>query len=102
MVRAYDQHIFIPITSALEEVLVENQIEDQPVLNHIQRLVEEEHRLHELRAHPKADRKRLAQVRVELDQCWDLLRQRRALRDVGLDPNEAEIRPPEIVENYEQ
>ena len=99
---AYDQNIFIPTTSGLEEVLVENQIEDQPVLNHIQRLVEEEHRLHELRAHPKADRKRLAQVRVELDQCWDLLRQRRALRDVGLDPNEAEIRPPEIVENYEQ
>jgi hypothetical protein len=81
---------------------VENHIEDQPVLNHIQRLVEEEHRLHELRAHPKADRKRLAQVRVELDQCWDLLRQRRALRDVGLDPDEAEVRPPEVVENYEQ
>ena len=102
VVWAYDQNIFIPVISALEEVLVENQIEDQPVLNYIQRLVEEEHRLHELRAHPKADRKRLAQVRVELDQCWDLLRQRRALRDVGLDPDEAEIRPPEIVENYEQ
>lgn len=102
LVRAYDQSIFIPATSALEEALVENQIEDQPVLNHIQRLVEEEHRLHELRAHPKADRKRLVQVRVELDQCWDLLRQRRALRDVGLDPDEAEVRPPEIVENYEQ
>lgn len=102
LVWAYDQNMFILTTSALEEVLVENQIEDQPVLNHIQRLVEEEHRLHELRAHPKADRKRLAQVRIELDQCWDLLRQRRALRDVGLDPDEAEIRPPEIVENYEQ
>ncbi|MDP3089667.1 MAG: DUF2630 family protein [Nitrospira sp.] len=102
LVGAYDQTLFMPTTSGLEEVLVENHIEDQPVLTHIQRLVEEEHRLHELRAHPKADRKRLAQVRVELDQCWDLLRQRRALRDVGLDPNEAEIRPPEIVENYEQ
>ena len=51
---------------------MENQVEDQPVLNHIQRLVAEEHRLHEQRAHPKADRKRLAQVQVELDQCWDL------------------------------
>ena len=81
---------------------MENQVEDQPVLNHIQDLVAEEHRLHELGAHPKADRKRLAKVQVELDQCWDLLRQRRALRDVGLDPDEAEVRPPQVVENYEQ
>lgn len=81
---------------------MEHRSEDQPVLNHIQRLVDEEHRLHERPGHLKADRKRLAQVRVELDQCWDLLRQRRALRDVGFDPNEAEVRPPEVVENYEQ
>ncbi|MGH7411843.1 MAG: DUF2630 family protein, partial [Candidatus Methylomirabilis sp.] len=53
---------------------MENQAEDQPVLDHIQHLVEEERRLHELRAHPKADRKRLAKVQIELDQCWDLLR----------------------------
>ena len=81
---------------------MENQVEDQPVLNHIQRLVEEEHRLHEQRAHPTVDTKRLAQVQVELDQCWDLLRQRRALRDVGGDPDDAQVRPPEVVENYEQ
>ena len=81
---------------------MENQAEDQPVLNHIQRLVAEEHRLHEQGALPKADRKRLAKVQVELDQCWDLLRQRRALRDAGLDPDEAEVRPPQVVENYEQ
>ncbi|HEV8619647.1 MAG TPA: DUF2630 family protein [Nitrospiraceae bacterium] len=81
---------------------MENQVEDQPVLNHIQRLVEEEHRLHDQRAHPTTDSKRLAQVQVELDQCWDLLRQRRALRDVGLDPDDAQVRPPEVVENYEQ
>ena len=81
---------------------MENQTEDQPVLNYIQHLVAEEHRLYQQRALTKADRKRLAQLQVELDQCWDLLRQRRALRDVGLDPNEAEIRPPQIVENYEQ
>ncbi len=81
---------------------MENQTEDQPVLNYIQHLVAEEHRLYQQRALTKADRKRLAQLQVELDQCWDLLRQRRALRDVGLDPNEAEVRPPQIVENYEQ
>jgi len=51
---------------------------------------------------PKSDSKRLVQIQVELDQCWDLLRQRRALRDVGLDPDEAEVRPPQVVENYEQ
>jgi len=81
---------------------VENQVEDQPVLNHIQRLVAEEHRLYGQGVLPKADRKRLEEVLVELDQCWDLLRQRRALRDVGLDPDEAEVRPPQVVENYEQ
>ena len=81
---------------------MENPADDQPVLNHIQRLVDEEHRLHHERARKKADRKRLAQVQIELDQCWDLLRQRRALRDVGLDPDEAEVRPPKVVENYEQ
>ena len=81
---------------------MENHADDQPVLNHIQHLVAEEHRLYEKGALPKSDRKRLAQLQVELDPCWDLLRQRRALRDVGLDPNEAEVRPPQIVENYEQ
>lgn len=81
---------------------MENQAEDQPVLNYIQRLIEEEHRLPGKRGRSKADRKRLSQVQVELDQCWDLLRQRRALREVGLDPDDAEIRPPQIVENYDE
>jgi hypothetical protein len=99
---AYHESLTVPITSAVEEAPVENQAEDQPVLNYIQRLVAEEHRLHEAGAFHKADRKRLDQVQVELDQCWDLLRQRRALRDVGLDPDEAEVRPPQVVENYEQ
>ena len=79
-----------------------HQDEDQPVLNYIQCLVAEEHRLFEQGRLPKADRKRLEKLQVELDQCWDLLRQRRALRDVGFDPNEAEIRSPKVVENYEQ
>ena len=81
---------------------MDNLLGDQPVLSHIQRLVDEEHRLHHQQSHTKTDRKRLSQVRIELDQCWDLLRQRRALRDVGLDPDEAEVRPPQVVENYEQ
>jgi hypothetical protein len=81
---------------------VENQEGDQPVLNYIQRLVAEEQRLYQQGKLPHTDRKRLAQLQVELDQCWDLLRQRRALRDVGLDPEDAQVRPSQIVENYEQ
>ena len=81
---------------------METQVEDQPDLKNIQHLVAEEHRLLEQREHPKVDRNRLAEVQVELDQCWDLLRQRRALRDVGLDPDKAQVRPPQVVENYEQ
>ena len=81
---------------------MKNQVGDQPVLNHIQQLVAEEHRLYEQGTTPNADPKRLGQVQVELDQCWDLLRQRRALRDVGRDPDQAQVRPPQVVENYEQ
>ena len=81
---------------------MENQVGDQPVLNYIQRLVAEEQRLYQQGKLSQVDRKRLAEVQVELDQCWDLLRQRRALRDVGLDPEEAQVRPPQVVENYEQ
>jgi hypothetical protein len=43
---------------------------------------------------------RLRKVEVELDQCWDLLRQRRALRESGADPREAQVRPPDQVEDY--
>ena len=81
---------------------MDDQAEDQPVLNHIQLLVSEERRLYSQRARTKAEVKRLANIQVKLDQCWDLLRQRRALRDVGEDPNDAEVRPPDVVENYEQ
>ncbi|HYX23556.1 MAG TPA: DUF2630 family protein, partial [Thermoanaerobaculia bacterium] len=41
-------------------------------------------------------------IQVELDQCWDLLRQRRARREFGEDPEQAKVRDPEIVERYEQ
>jgi hypothetical protein len=84
---------------------INTQATDQPVLAHIQQLVEEEHRLFEKGEHGivgEMDRQRLAQLQVELDQCWDLLRQRRALREVGQDPNLAQVRPAQVVENYEQ
>ncbi len=73
---------------------------DQSVLDHIQRLVTEEERLYGHGSPSEADRARLTKLNVELDQCWDLLRQRRALREFGKDPSEAEIRPPSVVEKY--
>ena len=78
---------------------------DQPVLGHIQELVEEEHRLYEQgekKTLEDADRQKLATVQVELDRCWDLLRQRRALRETGQDPDMAQIRSAQMVEKYEQ
>jgi hypothetical protein len=75
---------------------------DERVLGKIKALVDEEHAL---RSEPNLDghrSERLEALRVELDQCWDLLRQRRALREFGGNPEQAKVRPPEIVENYEQ
>ena len=81
------------------------QATDQPVLAHIQELVEEEHRLFGQGEHGAlgdADRQKLTEVQVELDRCWDLLRQRRALRQAGQDPDMAQVRSAQVVENYEQ
>ena len=50
----------------------------------------------------EAEAERLRAVEVELDQCWDLLRQRRALRDAGADPNQAQARDAGTVERYQQ
>jgi hypothetical protein len=83
-----------------EDKPMDDNAKDQPVLHHIQRLASEEHRLYEKGALGKAERERLHNIQVELDQCWDFLRQRRALRETGQDPNSAVVRPPEVVENY--
>ncbi len=74
---------------------------DQSVLHHIQRLTDEEHHLYGKNELTEAERQRLQSLNVELDQCWDLLRQRRAKREYGENPDEAEVRSPRIVENYE-
>jgi hypothetical protein len=71
-------------------------------MKHIEQLVDEEHRLRADRALSADDQRRLAEVQIELDQCWDLLRQRRAKREFGEDPDQAKVRPPEVVEKYEQ
>ena len=75
---------------------------DQSVLQRINELVGEEHRMLAREIKSEEDQGRLRALQVELDQCWDLLRQRRALRTVGQDADKAQVRPPEIVEEYEQ
>lgn len=70
------------------------------VLSHINDLVAEERRLLAHASLDAAGHDRLAHVQVELDQCWDLLRQRRALRESGADPARATVRAPDIVEKY--
>ena len=79
-----------------------DETEDQAVLKAIQELAAEEHRLYGHGSLTDTDRARLDKINIELDQCWDLLRQREALRNAGRNPNQAQARPPEIVENYEQ
>jgi hypothetical protein len=79
---------------------------DDDLIQQIDRLVEEEHQLEHRssQGHPLTDddRDRLKDLEVRLDQCWDLLRQRRARRHAGQDPEEAEVRGPEVVERYQQ
>jgi flagellar biosynthesis/type III secretory pathway chaperone len=81
---------------------METEKKDQSVLQHIKRLVNEEEQLYGKGELSEDDRGRLAELKVELDQCWDLLRQRRALREFGDDPDTAKVRSAKIVENYEQ
>ena len=75
---------------------------DERVLERIKKLVDEEHALYSSEKRDDQAHARLEALRVELDQCWDLLRQRRALREFGADPDQAKVRPPNVVENYKQ
>jgi hypothetical protein len=80
-------------------------MKDAELVERIDQLVAEEHNLE--REHgdtglSEGDRERLAHIEVQLDQCWDLLRQRRARRHAGKDPAEAQVRSEEVVEHYQQ
>jgi len=80
-------------------------MDDSQVHATIEQLVAEEHELWEREAAGNAsdeDRRRLRELKVSLDQWWDLLRQRRALREAGQDPAAADVRRSEVVEGYEQ
>ena len=74
-------------------------MEDAAIIQRINDLVAEEEKLQET---PHHDPARVRDLEVMLDQCFDLLRQRRAKREFGLDPDSASTRDPKTVENYEQ
>jgi hypothetical protein len=79
---------------------------DEQISDHIESLVKEEHALLQRAesSHGLDDdaHARMQQVQVELDQCWDLLRQRRARRSAGQDPDDSSLRAPGTVEHYLQ
>ena len=80
-------------------------MDDSQLMDRIGALVEEEHTLERQATGDGLDDRqqaRLHEVEVQLDQCWDLLRQRRARRDAGLDPEGAQVRPEGTVEGYLQ
>jgi uncharacterized protein DUF2630 len=80
-------------------------MDDSQIHGTIEQLVAEEHELWEREAAGTAsddDRERMRRLKVTLDEWWDLLRQRRALREVGRDPDTADLRRAEVVEGYEQ
>ena len=87
---------------AKKETSTADESKDQPVQGHIDGLVKEEERLYAQSELTDEDRGRLAKIKIELGPCWDLLRQRRALREFGRDPDQAKVRPAKVVENYEQ
>jgi hypothetical protein len=82
---------------------------DENITDRIERLVTEEKELREREQRDRpddealqADQDRLRSVEVELDRCWDLLRQRRAKREFDQNPDDAEARDADTVENYRQ
>jgi len=80
-------------------------MDDSQIHGTIEQLVAEEHELWQREAAGNAsddDRRKLEELKVSLDQCWDLLRRSRALRNAGLDPEQAELQRSDVVEGYEQ
>jgi hypothetical protein len=78
---------------------------DEAIHDHIEKLVAEEHELYERGEQDglsEDEHRRLEEIKVRLDQYWDLLRQRRALREFGYEADAASVRDPDVVEGYEQ
>ena len=73
---------------------------DRTILQHITELIEEENALRGAASLPEEHAERIRGLKHQLDQCWDLLRQRRALSEFGQDPDAASVRPEGTVEGY--
>ncbi|HEY0403606.1 MAG TPA: DUF2630 family protein [Blastococcus sp.] len=77
-------------------------MDENDLLSRISQLVQEEHTLRETTDHTEEQRARIGKLEADLDQCWDLLRQRRAKRQYDENPEEAQVRPESTVESYLQ
>ena len=80
-------------------------MDDQDIVHRITQLADEEHALERSHAGEglsEPDLGRMREIEVALDQCWDLLRQRRARRNAGQDPDAAAVRSEDVVERYRQ
>jgi hypothetical protein len=80
-------------------------MDDAEIVQRIGELSDEEHRLEQTHAGSPLsgdELDRLRSLEIALDQCWDLLRQRRARRAAGQDPDDAAVRPASVVEGYQQ
>ena len=79
---------------------------EQQILDQVRSLVDQEHelrtRVQEGALAPEEEQEQLRQLELALDQCWDLLRQRRARQEAGQDPDQAVVRPVDEVEDYRQ
>ncbi|MDP9047347.1 MAG: DUF2630 family protein [Bacteroidota bacterium] len=81
---------------------MEEKKEDNSVMDHIRQLTEKEAHLFGKPELTDQDVKEMHTVKTELDQYWDLLRQRRAFRDAGDDPNRAQMRSVDTIEHYKK
>ena len=77
-------------------------MEDTHIVHHIKSLVDEEDRLLLKDSITEEERQKLHLIKTELDQYYDLLRQRKAAREFGSDPRDAKLRPKNVVEHYRQ
>ena len=75
-------------------------MDETDILSRIHSLVDEEHKLRETSDHTEEQRARIGKLEADLDQCWDLLRQRRAKRQYDENPDDAQVRPESTVEGY--
>jgi Protein of unknown function (DUF2630) len=101
---AVTARVIVRVVQGLASYSTTVTMDDRQVLSRIDELVQEEESLlsrHENEGLSQDENARLAELKVQLDEAWDYLRQRRALRQHGFDPEDASLRGPGTVENYE-